>query len=175
MKKSKKKNKKKDISKPEVNTVKKEKTEKPEKKGFIKEFKEFIAKGNAMTLAVGVIIGSAFTAITSSLVNDILMPVISLVALKGFNSMYLPLFKLNEVAPEGGVTLANGAIIAAGEPIYRTYIYYGNFIKAILNFLLVALVLFFIVKFVNKINAGIEKVKEDVKANINKKENEENN
>lgn len=133
------------------------------KSKFLSEFKQFIAKGNVMSLAVGVIIGSAFTAITTSLVNDILMPLISLVAPKGFNSMYFGILKTGELAGPEGVVLKNGAIIAEGEELFRTYIYYGNFIQAVLNFLLVALVLFFIVKFVNKINEGIEKIKEEVK------------
>ncbi len=133
------------------------------KSKFLSEFKQFIAKGNVMSLAVGVIIGSAFTAITTSLVNDILMPLVSLVAPNGFNGMYFRLFKLEETAGPGGVVLKNGAIIPEGGELYRTYIYYGNFIQAVLNFLLVALVLFFIVKFVNKINEGIEKIKEEAK------------
>ena len=131
------------------------------KKGFFAEFKEFITKGNVMSLAVGVIIGSAFTAITTSLVNDILMPLVSLVKPEGFTGMYFGLVK-NGVAEES-VTLANGAIIEAGETVYRTYIYYGNFIQAILNFLLIALVLFLIVRTVNRINRKLEEVSANFK------------
>ena len=139
------------------------------KKGFFAEFKEFITKGNVMSLAVGVIIGSAFTAITTSLVNDILMPLVSLVKPEGFTGMYFGLVK-NGVAPAEGVTLANGAIIEAGETVYRTYIYYGNFIQAILNFLLIALVLFLIVRTVNRINRKLEEVSANFKEKFDKED-----
>lgn len=138
------------------------------KKGFFAEFKEFITKGNVMSLAVGVIIGSAFTAITTSLVNDILMPLVSLVKPEGFTGMYFGLVK-NGVAEES-VTLANGAIIEAGETVYRTYIYYGNFIQAILNFLLIALVLFLIVRTVNRINRKLEEVSANFKEKFDKED-----
>lgn len=133
------------------------------KKGFFAEFKEFITKGNVISLAVGVIIGSAFTAITTSLVNDILMPIVSLVKPDGFTGMYLGLIKNGELAPEGGFTLANGAIIEAGEPLYRAYIYYGNFIQAVINFLLIAFVLFMIVRTVNRVNRKLEEASKAIK------------
>ncbi len=139
------------------------------KKGFFAEFKEFITKGNVMSLAVGVIIGSAFTSITTSLVNDILMPILALVKPSGFTGMYVGLIK-NGVAPEGGVTLANGAIIEAGETVYRTYLYYGNFIQAVLNFLLIAFVLFMIVRTVNRINRKLEAVQASIKEKFADKE-----
>ena len=133
------------------------------KKGFFAEFKEFITKGNVISLAVGVIIGSAFTAITTSLVNDILMPIVSLVKPDGFTGMYVGLIANGEVAPAEGFTLANGAIIEAGEPLYRAYIYYGNFIQAIINFLLIAFVLFMIVRTVNRINRQLETASKAIK------------
>ena len=84
------------------------------KKGFIAEFKEFIARGNVMDLAVGVIIGGAFQSIVNSLVNDMIMPVISLLT--------------------GGVNFSNWVIrIGSGE---NDTIKYGNFITAVINFLL---------------------------------------
>lgn len=133
------------------------------KKGFFAEFKEFITKGNVISLAVGVIIGSAFTAITTSLVNDILMPIVSLVKPNGFTGMYVGLISNGEVAPAEGFTLANGAIIEAGEPLYRAYIYYGNFIQAVINFLLIAFVLFMIVRTVNRINRQLEAASKAIK------------
>jgi large conductance mechanosensitive channel protein len=94
------------------------------KKGFIAEFKEFIARGNVMDLAVGVIIGGAFQSIVNSLVNDMIMPVISLLT--------------------GGVNFSNWVIrIGSGE---NDTIKYGNFITAVINFLLMALVIFCFVK-----------------------------
>ncbi len=98
-----------------------------EKKGIFKEFKEFISKGNVIDMAVGVIIGGAFTAIVNSLVNDIFTPLIGTV-----------LFGLN--FENFGITIPWG-----NEP----YINLGNFIQNIITFLLTALCLFIIVKGIN--------------------------
>lgn len=96
-----------------------------EKKGFIAEFKEFIARGNVMDLAVGVIIGGAFSTITNSLINDIIMPLLGILT----NSI-----SFAELAVQIGPAV----------------ITYGNFIQAVLNFLVMALVVFLMVKAVNK-------------------------
>lgn len=98
-------------------------------KSFIKEFKEFISKGNVMDMAVGVIIGGAFTAIVTSLVNDIIMPVLSLLT--------------------GGLDFAE-LCIKLGEGEEAASLNYGAFIAAIINFLLIALVIFIIIKAMNK-------------------------
>lgn len=106
------------------------------KKGFIAEFKEFIARGNVMDLAVGVIIGGAFQSIVNSLVNDVIMPVISLLT--------------------GGVNFSNWVIrIGSGE---NDTIKYGNFITAVINFLLMALVIFCFVKVMNNLASRTEKL-----------------
>ncbi len=96
-----------------------------EKKGFIGEFKEFISRGNVMDMAVGIIIGGAFTAIVNSLVADVISPVIGMIC--------------------GGIDFSAIAI-KVGE----AQLLIGNFIMAIINFLLVALVLFSIIKAMNK-------------------------
>lgn len=96
-----------------------------EKKGFIAEFKAFIARGNVMDLAVGVIIGGAFSAITTSLINDLIMPLLGILT----NSISFADLSVN-IGP---------AVIT-----------YGNFIQAVLNFLVMALVVFWLVKAVNK-------------------------
>lgn len=98
-------------------------------KSFMKEFKEFISRGNVMDMAVGVIIGGAFTAIVTSLVNDIIMPLISLIT-GGFNFAELSL------------------VLGAGEN--AATLNYGAFITAIINFLLIALVIFCVIKTINK-------------------------
>ncbi|MBQ7547775.1 MAG: large conductance mechanosensitive channel protein MscL [Clostridia bacterium] len=111
-----------------------------DKKGLVGEFKEFIMRGNVIDLAVGVIIGGAFGAIVTSLVDDIIMPVISLFT-KGidFANLFIQLggdqkYATIEAAKEAGVaTLA-----------------YGNFISAVINFLIMALVIFLLVKAINK-------------------------
>lgn len=96
-------------------------------KKFVAEFKAFIARGNVMDLAVGVIIGGAFSAITTSLINDIIMPVLGI-----FTS---------------SVSFADLSVGIGGAVIT-----YGNFIQAILNFLVMALVVFCLVKAMNRLH-----------------------
>ena len=96
-------------------------------KGFMDEFKQFIARGSVMDLAVGVIIGGAFSAITTSLINDIIMPL-------------LGIFTSSVSFADLSFTV-NGAVIA-----------YGNFIQAVLNFLIMAFIVFCLVKALNKLS-----------------------
>lgn len=104
------------------------------KKGLIGEFKDFISRGNAMDMAVGVIIGGAFATITNSLVNDVLMPFIGLFI--------------------GGIDFSTWsftipAIFAGAEP---AVINIGLFIQAVVNFLIMAFVIFLIVKAINRLH-----------------------
>ena len=92
---------------------------------MMKEFKEFISRGNVMDMAVGIIIGGAFTAIVGSLVADIITPIIGMLM--------------------GGINFSELAVTVGSAQLT-----YGNFIQAIINFLLVAWVLFMIVKAMNK-------------------------
>lgn len=113
------------------------------KKGFIAEFKEFISRGNVIDMAVGVIVGTAFTAIVNSLVNDIVMPLIGyLIGGVSFES-----FK---------VTLP--AVIDGMEP---AVIAYGSFIQVVFNFLLISLVIFTVVKGINKLHKKEESAEEE--------------
>ena len=96
-------------------------------KKFMDEFKQFIARGNVMDLAVGVIIGGAFSSITTSLINDIVMPLLGIFT--GSISFAALSFTVN------------GAVIA-----------YGNFIQAIFNFLIMAFVVFCLIKAINKLH-----------------------
>lgn len=105
-------------------------------KGFMTEFKEFISKGNVMDMAVGIIIGGAFTAIVTALVEKILMPIIGAIC--------------------GGMSLEDMSIKVGNAAIA-----YGAFIQAIINFLLVAFVLFCIIKALNKAKAAVEKPAEE--------------
>lgn len=105
-----------------------------EKKGIVSEFKEFITRGNVMDMAVGIIIGGAFTAIVNSLVNDLLMPVIGVL----FGGIDFSTLKY----------VVRAADEAAG--IEEAAIKYGSFIQAIVNFLLIAIVIFLLVKGLNK-------------------------
>ncbi len=113
-------------------------------KGFINEFKTFIMRGNVIDLAVGVIIGGAFQAIVNSLVNDVVSPVISL-ATKGINfaDKFLVL-TTDEVAFQ--------TVEAAKEAGYAT-LNYGSFITAVINFLIMATVIFLLVKGINKVSS----------------------
>ena len=117
---------------------------------MIKEFKEFINKGNVMDLAVGVIIGGAFSAIVTSLVNDIIMPVISLLT-KGvdFNNWFISL------NGEKYATLADAQ--AAGASVLA----YGSFIQAIIYFVILAFVIFMLVKGMNKLTRKKEAEKKE--------------
>lgn len=116
-------------------------------KKFFEEFKKFIMRGNVMDLAVGVIIGSAFTAIVTALSNNILRPVINwLIALIcGEDSLSNIYTFLKRVVDENGVVDLTQSI----------YIDWGAFINAIINFIIIAFVLFTIVKIINHINEGV--------------------
>ena len=101
---------------------------------MFKEFKEFIARGNIMDLAVGVVIGGAFQSIINSLVNDIIMPAISILTKKvDFTDM----------------------VFTVGDASIK----YGNFITAIVNFLIIAFSIFITITYLNKLNTKMEKIK----------------
>lgn len=116
---------------------------------MIKEFQEFIARGNVMDLAVGVIIGGAFGLIVSSLVDDIIMPVVG--AIFGgfdFSNYFLPLSS-NVTASTLAAAREQGAVFA-----------YGNFITVMINFLILAWIIFLMVKAVNNLRRRLEKQEE---------------
>ncbi|MEZ5911665.1 MAG: large-conductance mechanosensitive channel protein MscL [Paracoccaceae bacterium] len=106
---------------------------------MLKEFKDFIAKGNVMDMAVGIIIGAAFTAIVTSLVDDLINPVISLFT--------------------GGIDFS-GLKVALGEGADAASFNYGSFINALINFLIVAWVVFMLVKMVNRVKDAAAKKEE---------------
>ena len=116
--------------------------------GFIKEFKEFAMKGNVMDMAVGVIIGGAFGKIVSSLVDDVLMPIIG--KLTGGVS-FVDLF----------VTLGDGDFktLAAAKEAGAAVFAYGQFIQNIVDFLIVAFYIFLMLKGINKMNRKKEEPK----------------
>ena len=108
--------------------------------GLIKAFKEFALKGNVMDMAVGVVIGGAFGKIVSSLVADIIMPLVG--ALLG-----------NVDFTKLAVTLRKEVLDAAGEVIKPAVnLTYGNFIQAAVDFCIIALCIFFVLKGINKLN-----------------------
>ena len=113
----------------------------------LKEFREFAVKGNVVDLAVGIIIGGAFGKIVDSLVNDIVMPVIS--SLLGGKIDFTNLFVVLGNVPDG-VPRTFDALKKAGIPIFA----YGNFITIPINFILLAFVIFQMVKVVNRIRSA---------------------
>jgi len=110
---------------------------------FMSEFKEFVVKGNAMDLAVGVIIGAAFGKIVDSIVNDLIMPLVGAV-FGGFDFSNL-FIALGEV-PEG-VAMTLAEVKKAGVPVFA----YGNFLTILLNFIILAFIVFILVKQINRL------------------------
>lgn len=106
---------------------------------MLKEFRDFISRGNVLDLAVAVVMGTAFTAIVNSLVNDIIMPIIGMII--------------------GGINFS-GLSITVGEAM----VMYGNFIQAVINFLIIAFVVFLLVKAINEAQSKLAKPKEEKKA-----------
>lgn len=116
---------------------------------MLKEFREFAMRGNVLDMAVGIIIGAAFTTIVQSLVNDILMPPIGvLVGGVDFSNYFLPLTLDNAPA-----TLQ--AAKDAGVPVMA----YGKFVNAVINFLIVAFAIFILIDQMNKLRKRFEKAK----------------
>ena len=108
-------------------------------KSFFAEFKEFISRGNVADMAVGVVVGSAFTAIVNSLVKDVIMPLVGWI----FGGIdFTNLCHVTSYAEDGSVAAA---------------IYYGNFIQSVVNFLLVSLVVFSVIKLINSLRRKEEK------------------
>lgn len=123
-------------------------------KKFFGEFKKFITRGNVLDMAVGVIVGGAFTGIVNGLSNFILKPIINwiLALILGEKGLSGAITFLSKVEKDGVVDLANSI-----------YIDWGAFISAIINFFIIAFVLFTIVKTMNKIKEGNEKLNAEIK------------
>ncbi|MBQ6575694.1 MAG: large conductance mechanosensitive channel protein MscL, partial [Lachnospiraceae bacterium] len=109
-------------------------------KSFWKEFKAFISRGSVMDMAVGIIIGGGFTAIVNSLVNDLVMPLLSILT--------------------GGYDFTKLSVVLGSGDNAAT-LNYGLFISAVINFLLIALVIFCLIKGLNKMKDKIQKKEED--------------
>ncbi|MBQ3515823.1 MAG: large conductance mechanosensitive channel protein MscL [Lachnospiraceae bacterium] len=103
---------------------------------ILKEFKEFISRGNVMDMAVGIIIGGAFTGIVNSLVNDIINPLIGMI---------------------GGTDLTGYALVLKDDAVLN----YGSFLTAIINFLIMAVVVFFMIKTINTMSKAFSRKKEE--------------
>lgn len=121
--------------------------QKKEKKGFFREYKEFISRGNVLDMAVGIIIGGAFTAIINALVNNILTPLLQWIGVSGDGMGALQVV-LKEAVVQDGVVVADAVIMD-----------FGIVISAVISFLLTALVLFLIVKAFNTVRRKAEEAK----------------
>ena len=123
------------------------------KKGFMGEFKTFIARGNVMDMAVGVIIGGAFGKISTSLVNDVIMPLISVLT-GGVD------FSNWKIVLKAAVAGADGVIDASTEIAIR----YGAFLATILDFLIIAFAVFLMLKAINGFHDKLKKAEEEAPA-----------
>lgn len=141
---------------------------KNKKTSFFKEFKTFITRGNVMDMAVGVIVGGAFTAIVNALSNNILKPIINwfLALILGKNSLsevftYLTKVYKEEAVLDPATGVATGEINKVIDLSQSIYIDWGAFINAIINFILIAFVLFCIVKTINNFSMKRDEAKKD--------------
>ena len=126
----------------------------PEKaKGFMGEFKTFIARGNVMDMAVGVIIGGAFGKISTSLVNDVIMPIISVLT-GGVD------FSNWKIVLKAAVAGADGII----DPATEVAVKYGSFLATILDFLIIAFAVFLMIKAINGFHDKMKKKEEEAPA-----------
>ena len=112
---------------------------------MLKEFQEFIAKGNVVDLAVGIIIGAAFTAIVNSVVNDLIMPIFGAIGGVDFSNYFLALSS-NVTAVSLEEARKQGAVFA-----------YGNFVTVLINFLILAWIVFMIVRSINGLRKRMAK------------------
>jgi len=119
-------------------------------KNFFKEFGAFIARGNALDLAVGLVIGTAFNAIIKSLVNDIIMPLISLIGGKDIGSWFAVLRGTANYD-----AIAGAWVFSADAVILR----YGAFIQSIVDFLIIALAIFLALKVIMAFRKGLDEAK----------------
>lgn len=117
---------------------------------FIKEFKEFINRGNVVDMAVGVMIGAAFKSIVDSVVADLISPLIGIIFKQDFSSLKIVLREA--VLDADGVTVLKEAVS----------INYGAFIMAVVNFFIIAVILFLMVKMINTLRDGVKKKEEVV-------------
>ena len=128
---------------------------------MIQEFKAFIARGNVLDLAVAVIIGAAFATITGSLTEDVIMPVVGAV----FGGLdFSSYFILLGPVPEGYAGSVNdyAALKAAGAPVFG----YGQFITVVINFLILAFIIFLLIKMANRIIAQKEEAPAEDPADV---------
>ena len=135
--------------------------------GFWQDFMAFIKRGNALSMAIGVVVGGAFTAIVTSFNKDIIMPFIgALFGKKDLSSLYLPLWNAEKVLDANGLEQLD----QYGNILYDNAIYYGRLLQAAVDFLLIAFVLFLILRIVTAVSNAAKKNMDKIKAKFEKNE-----
>ena len=130
------------------------------KPAWLDEFKTFAVKGNAMALAVGTIIGGAFSTITKSITNDLIMPLVNIfMGGADFSEAKIRLPRMPWIEPTFE-TIVNADGEEVVQEVYN-YLTYGNFISAVINFLILAFVVFWIVRILNKLADACKKKEEE--------------
>ncbi|MBL4591739.1 MAG: large conductance mechanosensitive channel protein MscL [Phycisphaerales bacterium] len=129
--------------------------------GMVKEFKEFALKGNVMDMAIGIIIGGAFGLIIKSAIADLIMPIIGIPGKADFANLYFGLTEPVRIGMEAFAAENNGMAMTLDQakelgPVFA----WGNFITVAINFLILAFVIFMMVKMMNKAKAKMEKEEE---------------
>jgi len=136
-------------------------------KNFIQEFKDFISRGNAIDLAIGLIIGSAFSVVVNSIVDNLIMPPFSLLLrIANFQDLYI-------VLRHGEHPLPTNATLAQARELGAVTFNYGQFLTDFISFLLLGLGVFLIVKGINRLNKKMNEIKEKVTKEEENKEEEE--
>ena len=128
---------------------------------MLKEFKEFALRGNVMDLAVGVIIGAAFGTIVNSIVNDLIMPLVGTVFKADFSNLYIPLSEKVSEAVKADVNLPLAKAKELG-PVFA----WGNFLTVVINFILLAFIIFLLVKGMNTLKKEEEGKPAEVPADV---------
>lgn len=132
-------------------------------KKFFKEFKDFISRGSVLELAVGMIIGAAFNKIVSSMVNDLLMPVISLVFKGDINDVFFILRGTAQWIPN-----ADTGALELVKSADAVLLFHGRFLQSIFDFVIIAMTLFIIIKVANRLSqrnkARMQKIKDKIAA-----------
>jgi len=123
--------------------------------GLVKEFREFALKGNMVDMAVGIIIGAAFGTIVQSFIKDVIMPIVGIAGSVDFTNAYLPLNEAVSTAREGNAALSLDEARAIG-PVLA----YGNFVTVLINFLILAFVIFMMIKMMNNAKRRFEREQE---------------
>lgn len=126
--------------------------------GFVKEFREFALKGNVMDMAVGIIIGGAFGIIVKSMIDDVVMPIVGIAWKADFSNMYLPLTSAaSEAIKTKAAAESVSALSLADARTLGPVLAYGNFVTVLINFIILALAIFVMIKAMNSAKKRFEK------------------